>query len=45
MKDVLEFNKVYGVDSIKSILLSFWGFNITRGVDIEICGCKVVFLL
>ena len=40
MKEFLELNKVLDIDSKKSIiLLPFWGFRITRDVDIDICGC------
>jgi hypothetical protein len=45
MKDLLDLDKLLTVDSKKCVLLYFLGFKVTRGVDFQICGCEVNFLL
>jgi hypothetical protein len=39
MKDLLESNEIWFVNSKKSIFLYFMGLKITSDVNIEICGC------
>jgi hypothetical protein len=45
MKELLESNEILVVDSKKSILLYILDLQITRDVDIEICGCEMNFFL
>jgi hypothetical protein len=45
MKDLLDLDKLLTVDSKKCVLLYFLGFKVTRGVDFQICGSEVTFLL
>ena len=45
MKDLLDLDKLLNVNSKKCVLLYFLDFNVTRGIDIQICGCEVIFLL
>jgi hypothetical protein len=45
MKDLLDLDKLLIIDNKNCVLLYFWGFKVTRGVDFQICGCEATFLL
>jgi hypothetical protein len=45
IKDLLDLDKLLTIDSRKCVILYFLGFKVTRGVDIQICGFEVTFLL
>ena len=46
MKDLLDLDiKLLIVDSKNCVLLYFLGFKVSRGVDFQICGCEVTFLV
>jgi hypothetical protein len=45
MKDLLDLDKLLIIDNKNCVLLYFWDFKVTRGVDFQICGCEVTFLL
>jgi hypothetical protein len=45
MRDLLDLDKLLTVDSKKCVFLYFLDSKVTRVVDIQICGCEVIFLL